>query len=188
MNNDYASIVTTLDVAVLLVGAVQFATIYKRFADQSAAAVHSVREKKGRLIEALRRGEEPDRVQLLDARPSSLRMVLQTWHLALAIIVWCILDAFLIQVQLGVLEWAGTKNAGPDPALAQKAAIVTAVGVFVVFIEGMFRALWTALHGLRENKRTYVERYTDAEREAVEERIRQAVVQTPAPDPAQASS
>jgi uncharacterized membrane protein len=71
MSNDYAAIVTTLDVAVLLIGTVQFTTHYRRWNDSMAARARVRREKMGALIEEQRRGIEPTRDALRDVRPQS---------------------------------------------------------------------------------------------------------------------
>ena len=78
-----------------------------------------------------------------------------------------------------MLEWAGTKNAGPAPGLAREAAGVTIAGLIVVFLEGMIRAMWTGLHGIRETKHAYDARYTATERQDLEVKIREAVDQAP---------
>lgn len=72
MSNDYASIVTTWDAALLFVGTVQFARLMMRLSEDAAAEGRDRREKMGRLIEDQRRGVEPTLASLLEVRRRSV--------------------------------------------------------------------------------------------------------------------
>ncbi|MER6433042.1 hypothetical protein ABT272_35765 [Streptomyces sp900105245] len=176
MSNDYASIVTSLDAAVLLVGTVQFAARIAKFVDHTAAGTTARRQKMGRLIENQRRGIEPTRSELLEARRRSpIVMMMRSFPLVAAGGIWATVCVVLISVQLKVLQWAGTANAGPNPELARRAFEVTAVSIIFLLVEGYMGGLVKAYNKGQELRRAYREQYTDEERAELQRKIRSAL-------------
>ncbi|MCX5246986.1 hypothetical protein OG895_17400 [Streptomyces sp. NBC_00201] len=189
MSNDYAAIVSTLDVAVLLVGAVQFAKVWARIGDETAAQAQTRRERMGALIEQQRQGVEPSRSELLEVRRTSLvRWFRQLALLHTAGLIWFFTCGNLIVVQLRVLRWAGTAGAGPNPDLAQDAFNWVAIGVVLLFIEGYVGGFVRARRKAQQARKAYSLHYTNEERIGLDQKVREAARSESAPSAAPADT
>ncbi|MEU6681184.1 hypothetical protein [Streptomyces sp. NPDC046925] len=189
MSNDYAAIVSTLDVAVLLVGAVQFTKVWARIGDEAAAQAQTRRERMGALIEQQRQGIEPSRSELLEVRPTGfVRWFWQNALLHVAGLIWFLTCANLIVIQLRVLRWAGTVDAGPDPDLARGAFTWVAIGVVLLFIEGYVGGFVGARRKAQQARRVYSRQYTEDERIGLNQKVREATRSEPTPSTAPADT
>ncbi|MEU2539984.1 hypothetical protein [Streptomyces iakyrus] len=184
MSNDYAAIVTTLDVAVLLIGTVQFTTHYLRWNDSIAELARARRERMGSLIEERRRGIEPTRDALREMRPRSLWGTARAaWPLFIPGAVWLSVCALLVKLQIDVLVWAGTANAGADPALAESACWTLAVAIIFLLLESYLAILARIRSSRREIEEWYKGRYSEEERSDLAERVANARRTRPSPTP-----
>ncbi|WP_405964247.1 hypothetical protein OG713_26970 [Streptomyces sp. NBC_00723] len=189
MSNDYAAIVSTLDVAVLLVGAVQFAKVWARLGDETATQAQTRRERMGALIEQQRRGVEPSRSELLEVRRTSIvRWLRRHALLHTAGFIWFVTCGNLVIVQFRVLIWAGTANADPDPGLAEDAFNWVAIGVILLFIEGYVGGFVRARRKAQEARKAYCRQYTDEERIGLDQKVREAARSEPSPTAAPADT
>jgi hypothetical protein len=181
MSNDYAAIVTTLDGAILVIGTAQFVGIYKKFTEKSSVIEREKFAHRGRLVEALQRGEEPDAADLVAAR-RGLILSWDTLLLSLAFAVWGVLAGAVAIVQVQVLRWAATagENPDPDPELARMAYLVTGAAILALLFEAMAGALIGNLRYLLLNAaRDYRDRYSSEARRELEEKVKEAVRQAP---------
>ncbi|MCC9312317.1 hypothetical protein LN042_35555 [Kitasatospora sp. RB6PN24] len=144
MNDNYASLIISLDAAILLVGTVQYATLMKR-------AFTSMEVELRRFIDRNRDlfGEAPESQEENPERNRALRRLLfQVLSIPrspavilpfLASVTWLVICWELLGVVIGVLRWQGTENHGPDPELVQVSYGVTVVAVIILTLEGIFR-------------------------------------------------
>lgn len=81
-------------------------------------------------------------------------MILKLLPAGVAAAVWAALSAKLVGIQMNVLQWAGTANAGPSPQLAEAAFRVTTTAMLVLFAEGFVRGMTPAIVGLANYHRS----------------------------------
>ncbi|MFF5522644.1 hypothetical protein [Streptomyces coeruleorubidus] len=183
MSNDYAAILTTLDGAILVIGTAQFVSIHKRLNERQLSMSRERFERKGRLIEALQRGEEPDDAELFAVRERPL-LSPDTLLLSLAFLVWGTLVASVVAVQIKVLRWAAMAGArpemNPDPGLARLAYLITGAAILVLLFEAMTRVLIRAWRFLTSREsQDYRERYSSETRRELDEKVKEAVGRIP---------
>ncbi|MFF3838244.1 hypothetical protein [Streptomyces sp. NPDC001930] len=145
MSGDYAAIVTTIVLAVFVVGSVQLYVLARRelipdprWESGSAAEL--------RIVGSLREGDQPraEDLAVLDetTRTSVSLKVIPT---SVSAVLWIIVGFALIVVEINVLKWAATAKPGPAPELAAWAFYVCAGSVTLLAVEGLARAMTPAL-------------------------------------------
>ncbi|MGW6290695.1 hypothetical protein [Streptomyces sp. NPDC055107] len=171
MSHDYAAIVSTLIVALLTIGTVQLVTLLKRFSVLFSDLHRGESDARRRITEALKEGQIPDPddfEKLSVVRPARwiLRMATTTAAPYLASGIWGGACVVLVHVQVQVLRWAGTDQAGDAPELAEQAFLTIMVCGSLMVVEGVIRAAVIGLGGLHQDNRDYKAAFSVADRAA----------------------
>ncbi|WP_143203497.1 hypothetical protein [Streptomyces sp. CB02115] len=142
MSDDYASLLTTLIVAVLAVGTVQTHSLMKRWNDTHVEQLRVATEARIRVADALGRGVQPSEGDLQVADQSARRAVamarswLAPW---LAGGVWAGVVVTLGKQQLRILKWAATAGDPAAPELAKTSFRYVSIAVALLLAEGIVR-------------------------------------------------
>ncbi|MFE5300658.1 hypothetical protein [Streptomyces sp. NPDC056632] len=145
MSGDYAAIVTTIVLAVLVVGSVQLYVLAQReLIPHSSYESGSAAEL--RIVGSIREGNPPRAEDLatLDATTRS-GVPLKVIPTRAFVVLWVIVCFALIVVEIKVLKWAASAKPGPAPELAAWSFYVCAGSVMLLAVEGLARAMAPAL-------------------------------------------
>jgi hypothetical protein len=171
MSDDYAALITTVILAVLVIGTVQAYTLLKTWGDGVVETTERLRASIDNIVKAGRTGAEPpteDLAKIHEARESN--QVIRQKGAALATsLVWLAICGILVTVQIAVLEWSATH--GPeekDPELAKLAFGACSASIVILAGEGAMRVTARTASGMRkqilelsqytaEDKRRFVE-------------------------------
>ncbi len=157
MSDDYAALITTVILAVLLIGTVQTYTLLRAWVNSQVEAVRRGVDAHNRVAAAVKDGREPNDEDLQEVvklrRPH--HVVLQAWPAVLAGAVWLGVCATLVGMQIRVLQWAGTHEPATNPALAEKAFYVCSAAIVLLVAEGLVRTLARGISGIRQATQSY---------------------------------
>jgi hypothetical protein len=177
MSNDYAAVITTVNAAVLLVGTVQFSVVMGKFAERTVEGHREEHDLRGRAIEVLRRGRQPDAEDLRKLKQMKRRRafgVSKSLPAYTAGALWFALCTVLVVSTIKVLKWAGTANAGPNPDLAEDSFTTAAIAICVLVVEAYVMGFAKAVKGQRLTLRHYRAGSTAEERQQLDELIRRS--------------
>lgn len=183
MTNDNAAILTTVNAAVLVIGAVRYTQLMRKL---TSARVEQDRERQaalGLLIEGKRSGSEPSMAALL-ALKKQRHVIQEQLPVLLATTVWFAICVMLVRAQVDILEWAGTAEAsGAAPQLARDCFYVTAGSLTALVFEGFISAFSAGLKEQRRDRRAFEQQYTKQERRELRRQARDAHLPPPPPPP-----
>ncbi|CAM5607628.1 hypothetical protein SVIRM249S_06033 [Streptomyces viridochromogenes] len=154
MSDDYAALVTTIILAVLLIGTVQTYTLMRAWTDRFVDTAQQYTSSRRQALEAIRRGEEPASHDLNglvaavgQARPTQL--LAKVWPVLVGTSIWFAVCAVLVSLQIRILFWSATHQPETDPALAKLAFVVTAGSLALLVLEVVIRVAVQLVSRLR---------------------------------------
>jgi hypothetical protein len=154
MSDDYASLVTTLIVAVLAVGTIQMYTLVRRLGDAQTQDVRKTVEARLKVLDAMRQGQAPDAEDLRRAHVSTVRFLALTRRNLSAYTagaVWILVVIVLGVQQIKILMWAGSADPAEDPNLARDSFYLVAAAIGLLLAEGLVRAFVRTFTDQRES-------------------------------------
>jgi hypothetical protein len=188
MSDDYAALITTVILAVLLIGTVQAYTLFKAWGDGVLEVTEGIRTSIDNIVQAGRTGVEPpaeDLAKIDEARESS-HLVRQKVTALVASFVWLAICAVLVAVQIAVLAWSATHSPDDkDPSLAKFAFVACSVSIVILVAEGALRVMARTAVGM--NKQIVeLRQYTTEDERRYKEALRKyrQAQQTAPTDPA----
>ncbi|MFF6911545.1 hypothetical protein [Streptomyces sp. NPDC012466] len=157
MSDDYAALITTIILAVLLIGTVQTYTLLRAWTNSYAETAGHYVEAHNRVVAAVTAGNDPDSedLELISAVAAPRRLLLLAWPAVTAGSAWLTVCALLVTVQIKVLLWSATHQPETDPQLARWAFYVTSGSVVLLLMEGLVRAALQGLFGVRRSLSGY---------------------------------
>jgi hypothetical protein len=187
MSDEYAAVITTVILAVLLVGTVQAYTLFKAWGDGFRETSEDLHASVDNVVQAVRTGVEPPAEDLakVDEGRESNRIIRQKAAALMAAFVWFWTCVFLVAVQIMVLKWSATHSPKEDPDLAKFAFVVCAVSIVILVVEGVVRVMARFAVVMRKQIE-WSRQYTAEDRHRYDEALRafRQARQTPPSDPA----
>jgi hypothetical protein len=188
MSDDYAALITTVILAVLLIGTVQAYTLFKAWGDGVVETIEWMRPSIDNIIQAGRTGAEPPAEDLakIDRARESNQAVRQKAAALVAFIVWLAICAVLVSVQIAVMEWSATHSPEEKaPGLARFAFVACSASIVILVMEGVVRVVVRTAIGLKKQN-AELNRYTAEDKHRYLEALRsyREAQQVPPPDPA----
>jgi hypothetical protein len=145
MSDDYAALVTTVILAVLLIGSVQAYTLFRTWGDGIVEAFEDLTTSIDNVVQAGRSGQEPsieDLAKIDKARVSGPNHMMRRKVAALlAFTVWVAICVVLVVVEIEVLKWSATHSPEDHPGLAKFAFYACAASVVILVAEGAVRVM-----------------------------------------------
>ncbi|MFI6729238.1 hypothetical protein NRF20_46165 [Streptomyces sp. R-74717] len=158
MSDDYAALITTVILAVLLIGTVQLYTLIKSYADAMPQADDSHAALLERVAQALHGNRDPRAEDLaaLDQYFTDLfaRVVGRNrrWGTYLASAAWVAICCVLVITQIKVLKWSATHTPAQDPHLAKTAFYIASGAVVILVCEGVVRVITQVIANARRHR------------------------------------
>ncbi|MFF4369657.1 hypothetical protein [Streptomyces sp. NPDC001594] len=173
MSDDYAALITTVIVAVLLIGTVQAYTLFKAWGDGFLELTADWRTSADNVIQARRAGVEvpaEDLAKIHEGRESN-RVKRQKFAALVGAFAWLSICAILVLVEIKVLKWSATHNPKEDPQLAKAAFLACAVSIVILVGEGLGRVVGRLAIGVKR-QREWARQYTDDDLRHYDEALR----------------
>ncbi|MFJ8856740.1 hypothetical protein [Streptomyces sp. NPDC102437] len=154
MSTDYVAVITAIDSALLLVGAVQTYTLAKEGKEETKRFVASLDSGMESLRACVRASETPADEELAAAladAPDRKQARSMLWRMVRPSVLsglWVGMSLALVTSLTQALIWAASKPHGDDPSTALSTLICTVVGCCVVIGEATIRARWATNEGL----------------------------------------
>ncbi|WP_394427375.1 hypothetical protein [Streptomyces sp. SGAir0957] len=143
MSDDYASLLTTLIVAVFAVGTIQTYSLMKRWGDAQSEQIRELAEARVRVTDALHHGTQPTEEDLRVAGRTSwtpLLMFRRGIAPYIAGLVWTTVVIILGIQQVRILKWTAAAGDDPDPHLARTSFYMVTGAIALLLTEGIVRA------------------------------------------------
>jgi hypothetical protein len=172
MSEDYASLLTTLIVAIFAVGTIQTYTFFRKWGDLETEELRKSVDARVRVLEALRLDEQPTADDLKAAHVTalkSLKFSRRTWAPYVVAFTWVLLVVLLGAQQIKILRWAASASKPQAPHLAESSFYLVSIALVLVLTEGGLRAVVRALSDQRSSL-SRLDEYPRSERD----RMRQA--------------
>jgi hypothetical protein len=173
MSNDYAALLTTLNVAVFAVGTIQIYTLMKRWTDSQRDTTERTAHARIAVTNALQHNHQPNPEDLRDAyiRPASI-LRSKSFGAYVAGTLWVAIVLLLGIQQISILRWAGSADKPAAPDLAERSFHMVTIAIAVLLAEGVVRAFsegvihqWTVTKPIRQLSRSDRRRMESAVKE-----------------------
>jgi hypothetical protein len=157
MSDDYAALITTIILAVLLIGTVQTYSLLRAWTNSYAEIARRYVEAWNRAGDAARNGSDPDDEDLeqISIVATPRRLLLLAWPAMAAGVAWLSICALLVILQIKVLLWSATHEPARDPQLAKWTFYATSGSVVLLLIEGLARAVLQGISGIWQSLNNY---------------------------------
>ncbi|MFG2557208.1 hypothetical protein [Streptomyces sp. NPDC048581] len=184
MSDDYAALITTVILAVLLIGTVQLYTLIKSYSDALPQADASHAALLERAVQAVHGNRDPSAEDLVALDQYFADMLAhmggarRRWGIYLASGAWMTICCVLVITQIEVLKWSATHTPGQDaPQLAKSAFYIASWAIMILVFEGFVRVIIQMIANLQRRRARFRQFSADDLRRlsrAAQERYRQA--------------
>ncbi|WP_405634216.1 hypothetical protein OHB53_08625 [Streptomyces sp. NBC_00056] len=156
MSTDYATLVSAIILGSLAAGTVRTYNLVRKWTNVYTDAARTITEARGRAIEAIRGGNQPDPDDLqtvVDTLNVPRILLLPTLRTNFLVMPWIGLCGILIIVQIDILRWMAVAKPAADPGLARLSFYVASAAVILLVAEGVIRAVAHAFtHAIETGK------------------------------------
>ncbi|MFI9155670.1 hypothetical protein [Streptomyces sp. NPDC053367] len=142
MTQEYAALVVGVDIALLVVGTVQFLGLLKAAVADFTKLVAREEAALRVISDRLQAGEEPTRDELqLAADQTRPRQVLRPIGLIALGLAWALMSTALLFGVVFTVFWSADEDEGPASLLATYTAFVTAISATLLVVEALVQSM-----------------------------------------------